>query len=73
MERLDLLFLKHSLFPLITSQFFFLVYMYFTSNPFIKSFTYNYEGVELNPILQDPGLIIHPPILYIGYLGTLII
>src|ERR1700737_4447221 len=40
-----------------------------TSNPFLRLPTPPFEGRDLNPILQDPGLAIHPPLLYLGYLG----
>lgn len=42
-------------------------YIYLTSNPFDKISFKPYEGLGLNPLLQDIGLIIHPPILYLGY------
>jgi len=41
-----------------------------TSNPFLREFPVPTEGRDLNPLLQDPGLIIHPPMLYMGYVGT---
>ena len=44
-----------------------------TSNPFNYLFPIPDEGLGLNPILQDPALAIHPPILYLGYVGTSII
>jgi len=44
-----------------------------TSNPFNYLFPIPNEGLGLNPILQDPALAIHPPILYLGYVGTSII
>ena len=44
-----------------------------TSNPFNYLFPIPIEGLGLNPILQDPALAIHPPILYLGYVGTSII
>jgi cytochrome c-type biogenesis protein CcmF len=48
---------------------FFLLFTIFTSNPFIRvNFFFN-NGMELNPILQDTILAIHPPFLYLGYLG----
>jgi cytochrome c-type biogenesis protein CcmF len=47
----------------------FLAFMLFTSNPFERIFPAPLDGSELNPLLQDPGLIIHPPILYMGYVG----
>ena len=47
----------------------FALFVIFTSNPFlVNSFEVN-EGLGLNPILQDPALAIHPPILYLGYVG----
>ena len=42
-----------------------------TSNPFSHIFPVPNEGLGLNPILQDPALAIHPPILYLGYVGLL--
>ena len=51
----------------------FLLFILFTSNPFLNLFPIPKEGTGLNPILQDPALAIHPPILYIGYVGTSII
>ena len=47
----------------------FLAFMLFTSNPFERIFPAPLDGSELNPLLQDPGLIIHPPMLYMGYVG----
>jgi cytochrome c-type biogenesis protein CcmF len=47
----------------------FLLFMLFTSNPFERLFPAAQEGRDLNPLLQDPGLIIHPPMLYMGYVG----
>ena len=51
----------------------FLLFILFTSNPFSNLFPIPKEGNGLNPILQDPALAIHPPILYLGYVGTSII
>ena len=51
----------------------FLLFILFTSNPFENLFPIPKEGTGLNPILQDPALAIHPPILYLGYVGTSII
>ena len=51
----------------------FLLFILFTSNPFLHLFPIPKEGTGLNPILQDPALAIHPPILYLGYVGTSII
>ena len=51
----------------------FFVFVLKTSNPFNQIFPVQTEGLGLNPILQDPALGIHPPILYLGYVGTSII
>ena len=51
----------------------FLVFILLTSNPFEILYPVPLEGQGLNPILQDPALAIHPPILYLGYVGTSII
>ena len=51
-------------------SFGFLAFIIFTSNPFDRSLIMTpSEGNDLNPLLQDIGLIIHPPMLYIGYVG----
>ena len=47
----------------------FLLFLIFTSNPFLLMNENNTEGLGLNPILQDPLLAIHPPLLYLGYVG----
>ncbi len=47
----------------------FLLFMLATSNPFERLFPAPPDGRDLNPLLQDPGLIIHPPMLYLGYVG----
>ena len=48
----------------------FLVFILFTSNPFDRTFpNFPVDGRELNPMLQDVGLIFHPPLLYMGYVG----
>lgn len=47
----------------------FLAFLIFTSNPFARLLPAPLEGHDLNPLLQDPGLIIHPPMLYLGYVG----
>ncbi|MDF1819944.1 MAG: heme lyase CcmF/NrfE family subunit [Alcanivoracaceae bacterium] len=48
----------------------FLSFMLFTSNPFERQLPwFPLDGADLNPLLQDPGLIIHPPMLYMGYVG----
>lgn len=47
----------------------FISFTLFTSDPFTRAFPIASEGVDLNPLLQDPGLIFHPPLLYTGYVG----
>ncbi len=47
----------------------FYLFVLFTSNPFARLVRAPMEGRDLNPILQDPGLAIHPPLLYLGYVG----
>jgi cytochrome c-type biogenesis protein CcmF len=47
----------------------FLGFLLFTSNPFTRLFPSPPDGAELNPVLQDPGLVFHPPVLYMGYVG----
>jgi len=47
----------------------FLSFLIFTSNPFLRLSPAPIQGTELNPLLQDPGLVMHPPLLYLGYVG----
>ena len=47
----------------------FLLFVLFTSNPFDRLFPVPADGRDLNPQLQDPGMIFHPPMLYMGYVG----
>ncbi|MEJ2383645.1 MAG: heme lyase CcmF/NrfE family subunit [Xanthomonadales bacterium] len=47
----------------------FLLFVILTSNPFTRLLPAAADGLDLNPLLQDPGLIIHPPMLYMGYVG----
>ncbi|WP_064605394.1 heme lyase CcmF/NrfE family subunit [Photobacterium sp. J15] len=48
----------------------FLLFIIMTSNPFLRTLPFfPVDGRDLNPLLQDPGLIIHPPMLYMGYVG----
>jgi len=47
----------------------FLLFILFTSNPFQRLLPAAAEGRDLNPLLQDPGLVFHPPMLYMGYVG----
>ena len=68
--------LKYRLITTIIQQIIisgFLLFILFTSNPFNELFPIPNEGNGLNPILQDPALAIHPPILYLGYVGTSIV
>jgi cytochrome c-type biogenesis protein CcmF len=44
-----------------------------TSNPFLRILPPALNGRDLNPLLQDPGMIIHPPMLYMGYVGTSVV
>ncbi len=50
-------------------SFGFLLFLLVTSNPFDRLFPAAAEGRDLNPLLQDPGMVIHPPMLYMGYVG----
>lgn len=50
-------------------SFGFLLFILLTSNPFERLLPGVAEGRDLNPLLQDPGLVIHPPLLYMGYVG----
>ena len=47
----------------------FMLFILTTSNPFNRIFPIPADGRDLNPLLQDPGLVIHPPMLYMGYVG----
>ena len=47
----------------------FLLFLLFTSNPFERMVPAAAEGRDLNPLLQDPGMVFHPPLLYMGYVG----
>ncbi|SDX21681.1 cytochrome c-type biogenesis protein CcmF [Roseicitreum antarcticum] len=47
----------------------FMAFMLFTSNPFERLMFAPFDGTDLNPLLQDPGLAFHPPFLYLGYVG----
>jgi cytochrome c-type biogenesis protein CcmF len=47
----------------------FLLFMLLTSNPFERLIPAAEDGRDLNPLLQDPGMVIHPPMLYMGYVG----
>ncbi len=75
---LFLVFTKHNnksylLYTLIFQNFLilgFLIFLLINSNPFSKIYPTPIEGLGLNPILQDPALAIHPPLLYIGFVGS---
>src|SRR5262245_45635581 len=47
----------------------FLIFILFTSNPFLRLDPAPFEGAGLMPLLRDPGLAMHPPMLYVGYVG----
>ena len=51
----------------------FLAFLVFTSNPFERNLSVPIDGKDLNPLLQDFGLIIHPPMLYMGYVGLSVV
>lgn len=57
---------------LASVQIGFLILILFLSSPFTELHPAPVEGRELNPLLQDPGLIIHPPLLYMGYVGFVV-
>ncbi len=68
--------IKYKILTLVFQQIIivgFFLFLIFTSNPFNYIFPTPKEGLGLNPILQDPALSIHPPILYLGYVGSSII
>jgi cytochrome c-type biogenesis protein CcmF len=50
----------------------FLLFTLFTSNPFERLFPVPADGQDLNPLLQDAGMVIHPPMLYMGYVGFVV-
>ena len=67
---------EYKIFTLLFQQIIiigFFIFIIKTSNPFTYIFPIPNEGLGLNPILQDPALAIHPPILYLGYVGSSII
>ena len=68
--------IKYKILTLVFQQIIiigFFVFLIATSNPFNYLYPIPDEGLGLNPILQDPALAIHPPILYLGYVGSSII
>ncbi|MCB2002972.1 MAG: cytochrome c biogenesis protein CcsA, partial [Rhodoferax sp.] len=50
----------------------FILFTLLTSNPFERMFPPPADGRDLNPLLQDPGMVIHPPMLYMGYVGFVV-
>ncbi len=68
-RRLPTLFRARVLIALGFISLGFLAFMLATSNPFDRLIPPTLEGRDLNPLLQDPGLVIHPPLLYMGYVG----
>ena len=50
----------------------FILFTLLTSNPFIRLLPAAPDGQDLNPVLQDPGMVIHPPMLYMGYVGFVV-
>ena len=48
------------------------LFMLLTSDPFVRLFPAASEGRDLNPLLQDPGMVFHPPLLYMGYVGMVV-
>ena len=68
--------IKYKILTLVFQQIIiigFFIFLIKTSNPFNYLYPIPEEGLGLNPILQDPALAIHPPILYLGYVGSSII
>ena len=68
--------LKYKILTLVFQQIIitgFFAFIIKTSNPFNYIYPIPTEGLGLNPILQDPALVIHPPILYLGYVGLSLI
>ena len=69
-HRLPLVFSSRALAVLGLLSVGFLCFILFTSNPFLRVLPLSpADGADLNPLLQDFGLIVHPPLLYIGYVG----
>jgi len=68
-QRLPLPFLARILAVMGMISVGFLLFMLLTSNPFDRLLPAAADGRDLNPLLQDPGMIIHPPMLYMGYVG----
>ena len=71
-KRISQKFTTKVLFALSLINIGFIGFTVFTSNPFIRISPMPLEGSGLNPVLQDPGLAFHPPLLYLGYVGLTI-
>ncbi len=72
-KNIDLEFKKLILIIQSSLHILFGLFIILTSNPFLINSVVVKEGLGLNPILQDPGLVIHPPVLYAGYVGYSIV
>ena len=72
-KKINLRFKKQTLLIQSSLHVLFGLFIIFTSNPFLVNSVIVKEGLGLNPILQDPGLAIHPPVLYAGYVGYSIV
>ncbi len=72
-KNINLKFKQQTLLIQSSLHILFGLFVIFTSNPFLVNSVIVKEGLGLNPILQDPGLAIHPPILYAGYVGYSIV
>ncbi|MCH9756722.1 MAG: heme lyase CcmF/NrfE family subunit [Gammaproteobacteria bacterium] len=69
-RRLERVFYERVLLVLGALSIGFLLFLLCTSNPFLRQFeVLNSTGRDLNPLLQDPGFLFHPPMLYMGYVG----
>ena len=68
-KALSFKFLSRVFVVLGAVSFGFLAFIVFTSDPFIELIPPPLQGKDLNPLLQDPGMMIHPPMLYMGYVG----
>ncbi|MBH44573.1 MAG: heme lyase NrfEFG subunit NrfE [Gammaproteobacteria bacterium] len=72
-ESLDKEFRENFLSIMGFLNFGFLLFLIFTSDPFEKNLSVPIDGRDLNPLLQDFGLIVHPPMLYMGYVGLSVV
>ncbi|MAW33952.1 MAG: c-type cytochrome biogenesis protein CcmF [Proteobacteria bacterium] len=71
-KQLPIEFLSRILAVMGFVSFGFLLFIIFTSNPFERILPPLPDGSDLNPLLQDPGMVIHPPMLYMGYVGCVV-